>query len=190
MLGAVAAVLAVNLVPVSHAWRYPRLPLLVTAGLIVTVSAAFAWKSKAPLAPIVRRVLMCLPMLLALLLSIVLSQAQDWSALGAMLIRALVSLEVMLVLSATTPASELFAALERLRAPAVFVGTLRFMDRYLHVFDDELGRMRRARAARTFDRRWWPNLEEAARLVATLFVRAFERAERIHRAVLARTFRP
>jgi cobalt/nickel transport system permease protein len=79
--------------------------------------------------------------------------------------------------------------LRRLRLPKLLVTTLALMYRYLFLLTDEAQRMQRARAARTFrvDRaRSW---RAAATMVAQLFVRSTERAERIYAAMLARGWR-
>jgi cobalt/nickel transport system permease protein len=103
-----------------------------------------------------------------------------------MLVRAWLCLIVMLMLVATTPWAKLLGALEWLRVPRVLLWILAFMYRYLFVLSDELARMRRAKQARTFRRNWWWELELTAHFVGVLFIRAFERAERVHAAMCAR----
>ncbi len=58
----------------------------------------------------------------------------------------------MLVLAAVTPWHLLVRAMHKLGLPRVLVATLLFMERYVHVLADELGRMSIARRARTFRR--------------------------------------
>jgi cobalt/nickel transport system permease protein len=92
----------------------------------------------------------------------------------------------ILVLVGVTPFRKLLAALRRLGVPAVLVATLQLMYRYLHVFAGELGRMVQARRSRTFrpaGRLDWGLLTG---LIGVLFLRAFERGERVHAAMLAR----
>lgn len=91
---------------------------------------------------------------------------------------------VLLVL--VTPFPELLRALRRLGAPAVLVATLQFMYRYLFVLTDELDRMVTARRARTFRRSGRLDWGLLTGLIGVLFLRAFERAERVHAAMLAR----
>ena len=76
----------------------------------------------------------------------------------------------MLVLVHTTPFEQLLGGLRQLRVPGLFVATLAFMYRYLFVLQDELLRMRRARAARTFDRSRHAGLKTIAGLVGMLLV--------------------
>jgi cobalt/nickel transport system permease protein len=57
------------------------------------------------------------------------------------------------------------------------------------VFWDELERMRRAKLSRTFYPSTWWEIRSIARFVGILFVRAFERSERVHAAMMARGWR-
>jgi cobalt/nickel transport system permease protein len=92
----------------------------------------------------------------------------------------------MLTIAACTPWNELLLGMRRLGMPAALVATLQFMERYVHVLTDELGRMTTARRARSFGRR--PELSWAllTSLVGMLLLRSFERSERVHAAMLAR----
>jgi cobalt/nickel transport system permease protein len=105
---------------------------------------------------------------------------------ASILIKNSLALLIMLVLAATTPFHKLLAALRKLGVPPVLVATLQFMDRYRHVLMDELERMSTARRARTFDRRGSLAWSLLTGLVGMLFLRTFERAERVHGAMVAR----
>jgi len=85
-----------------------------------------------------------------------------------------------------TPFRTLLAAMRRLGVPAVLVSTLQFMYRYLFVLTEELDRMVTARRARTFRRSGRLDWGLLTGLVGVLFLRAFERGERVHAAMLAR----
>jgi cobalt/nickel transport system permease protein len=63
-----------------------------------------------------------------------------------------------------------------------------FMVRYLDVVGDELARMRVALASRGFtprDPRHWPVI---ARSAGALFIRSYERGERVHLAMVSRGY--
>jgi cobalt/nickel transport system permease protein len=93
-----------------------------------------------------------------------------------------------LTLAATTEPRLLLAGLERLRLPALLVQIMGFMVRYLDVVTEEMGRMRIARESRGFearDLRQWPVL---ARSAGALFIRSYERGERVHLAMLSRGY--
>jgi cobalt/nickel transport system permease protein len=93
-----------------------------------------------------------------------------------------------IVLSSTTPVAELLRGVERLRAPKVMVAIAGFMVRYLDVVVGEAGRMRIARVARGDDPRWLWQARATAATAGTLFVRSYERGERVHLAMLARGY--
>jgi cobalt/nickel transport system permease protein len=109
-----------------------------------------------------------------------------WVVAASILIKNSLALLIMLVLAATTPFHKLLSALRKLRVPPVLVATLQFMDRYRHVLMDELERMSTARRARTFDRGGSLAWSLLTGLVGMLFLRTFERAERVHGAMVAR----
>jgi cobalt/nickel transport system permease protein len=93
-----------------------------------------------------------------------------------------------IVLSSSTPVAELLRGVERLRAPKVMVAIAGFMVRYLDVVVGEAARMRVARLSRGDDPRWLWQARATAATGGTLFVRAYERGERVHLAMLARGY--
>ncbi len=104
------------------------------------------------------------------------------------------SVQVALLLTFTTPFHDLIDALRRLRLPAIMVAIISFMYRYLVVLGDEASRLLRARAARSADPhgrgggsiRWRAGVTGS--MVGTLFLRSYERSERIYLAMQARGF--
>lgn len=93
-----------------------------------------------------------------------------------------------LTLAATTMPTDLLIGLERLRVPSLLVQIMAFMVRYTEVVVDELRRMRIARESRGFSARnprHWPVL---AASLGALFIRSFERGERVHLAMLSRGY--
>ena len=72
--------------------------------------------------------------------------------------------------------------------PNLLVQIMGFMVRYLDVVTDEMRRMRVARESRGFtarDVRHWPVI---ARSAGALFIRSYERGERVHLAMLSRGY--
>lgn len=93
-----------------------------------------------------------------------------------------------LTLAATTEPSDIIAGLQRLRMPELLVQIMGFMVRYLDVVTADLGRMitaMRSRGADPRSPRHWPAL---ARTLGALFVRSYERGERVHLAMLSRGY--
>ncbi len=93
-----------------------------------------------------------------------------------------------LTLAATTEPRDLLAGLEKLRFPNQLVQIMGFMMRYLDVVAEEMRRMRIARESRGFQARnvrHWPVL---ARSAGALFIRSYERGERVHLAMMSRGY--
>jgi cobalt/nickel transport system permease protein len=94
-----------------------------------------------------------------------------------------------LLLLSTTRFQDMAAALGRLHVPPAFVTQLAFMYRYLWVLSDEMMRLRMAREARDCGYGPWSlRMRSRTGLVGVLFLRTFDRAERIYRAMAARGF--
>ena len=90
------------------------------------------------------------------------------------------------LLGATTSFPDVLHALERLRAPKLLVLIAAFMYRYLFTIVDEVQRMRAALAARGYAPRHALQAAAIGRVATALFLRSYERAERVHLAMLAR----
>lgn len=93
-----------------------------------------------------------------------------------------------LTLAATTSASELPAALSRLGVPAVFTSVLVLMIRYIDLLAAETGRMRMARISRGDSPRSLHQAGAIAKGIGALFLRSYERGERVYQAMLSRGF--
>jgi cobalt/nickel transport system permease protein len=107
---------------------------------------------------------------------------------GALLAKGTLGVLASLTLAATTEPQELLAGLERLHLPQLLVQIMGFMVRYLDVVTTEMQRMKVARESRGFtarNPRHWPVL---ARSAGALFIRSYERGERVHLAMLSRGY--
>ncbi len=103
-----------------------------------------------------------------------------------LLVKGTLGVTAALLLAATTQPHEVVRGLERLRLPGQLVQIMAFMVRYLEVVGSDLARMRVALVSRGFrgrDPRHWPVL---ARSLGALFVRSYERGERVHLAMISR----
>lgn len=106
--------------------------------------------------------------------------------MAALAARNAVMLGAVVLLASAYPPERLIGALGRLGVPGILVSTLQFMLRYVSVLGGERDRMllaRRSRSFRAFGFWAWGDL---GRLIGALFVRAMERGERVHAAMLAR----
>jgi cobalt/nickel transport system permease protein len=109
-------------------------------------------------------------------------------AAWALLAKGTLGVLASLTLAATTEPHHLLQGLERLRLPHQLVQIMGFMVRYLDVVSDEMRRMRIARESRGFtarNPRHWPVL---ARSAGALFIRSYERGERVHLAMVSRGY--
>jgi cobalt/nickel transport system permease protein len=110
-----------------------------------------------------------------------------WGAWN-ILVKATLGLLATLLLTATTPLTGLLAGLDRLRVPRAFTAIAGFMIRYADVVADDMRRMRIARMSRGHDPRWLWQARAVASSAGALFIRSYERGERVHAAMLARGY--
>ena len=110
-----------------------------------------------------------------------------WVSCASIVVRALLTAGAAIVLVAVTGFPAICAALERLGMPRVFAVQLLFLHRYIFVLADEGGRVARARQLRACGKKGL-GLHHFGSLVGHLLLRTWERAERIHLAMLARGF--
>ena len=177
----------------------PRTDFVAFAGYAVLL-AVVAFVSRIPPGWLARRSTIELPfVLLALWLPIAgHGERVDWLGLslsvdglhGAWNIFAKGTLGVLasLLLAATTTMRDLIVGLDRLRCPAVFTQIATFMLRYLDVLADDARRMRIARLARGYDPRFLWQVKAFAVSVGALFLRAYERGERVYLAMVSRGY--
>jgi cobalt ECF transporter T component CbiQ/cobalamin biosynthesis protein CbiM len=93
-----------------------------------------------------------------------------------------------LLLAATTTTRDLVLGLEQLHTPRVFTQIATFMLRYVDILIDDARRMRIARLSRGYDPRFLWQLKAFAVGVGALFLRAFERGERVYLAMISRGY--
>jgi cobalt/nickel transport system permease protein len=104
----------------------------------------------------------------------------------ALLLKGTCGVVMAVAFAVTTPPRDLVRALQHLRVPDTLVTIAGFMVRYVDVVGDQMRRMRVARASRGFTARSvraWPAL---AASTGALFIRSYERGERVHLAMVSR----
>jgi cobalt/nickel transport system permease protein len=92
----------------------------------------------------------------------------------------------IVLFSNTTPFAKLLEALRKWRVPDLLITLLALMYRYLFVLIDEMERMQRARASRTFVRKRSLQWRSLAVIMSQLFIRSTGRAEKIFASMCAR----
>ena len=187
----VVFVLAVVATPRELFWPFGLYALIILA----------AWRaSDIPLRWILPRMLIEVPfVVLALLLpfaeggervsvaGVELSVAGLYAAWG-IVAKGTLGVAASLTVAATTTARELPVALSRLRVPGVIVSVLTLMIRYIDVLTAEARRMRMARISRGDSPRMAHQIGATAKGVGSLFLRSYERGERVYLAMLSRGF--
>lgn len=103
-------------------------------------------------------------------------------------VKATLGITVSILLAGTTEIPDILRGLGRLRVPASLTAIASFMVRYLEVIAEELSRMRTAMAARGYDPRWLWQVRPIAASAGALFIRSYERGERVHAAMLSRGY--
>lgn len=110
-------------------------------------------------------------------------------AAAALLLKGTTGVVAAVAFAVTTEPRDLVRALQHLRVPDPLVTIASFMVRYVEVVADQLRRMRVARESRGFSARSvraWPALGSST---GALFIRSYERGERVHLAMLSRGYR-
>ncbi len=191
ILATLGFVLAVVATPREQMWAFAAYALLL-AGV-----AACARVSPAHIA---KRVLIEIPFvgfafLLPFLatgprvevLGLEMSQNGLWGAWN-ILAKGTLGVNASILLATTTDPRVLLLGVERLRVPPLLTQIATFMFRYADVVVEEMRRMKTARAARGFEARDLRDARILARSLGALFLRCFERGERVHLAMLSRGY--
>lgn len=175
--------------------RYAILALLPLAWYPVALAAL----GNVPPAALGRKLLLALPF--ALMIGIFnplldtapmvdlfgISISAGWVSFASILLRFALTVSAALLLVATTGFDQVCVGLNRLGVPRALTTQLHLLHRYAEVLAGEAARMVTARELRAYARRRL-NLNVYASLLGHLLLRALERAQRIHLAMLARGF--
>jgi cobalt/nickel transport system permease protein len=113
----------------------------------------------------------------------------------SILIRSWLSVQMAILLVAVTRFPDLIHALEHLRVPAILTTIIAFLYRYLFVLTDEVLRLIRARESRSaasagnrFGGGVLWRAKVAGNMAGQLFLRSYERSDRIYNAMVARGY--
>lgn len=106
----------------------------------------------------------------------------------ALLVTATTSVLMAIAFATTTSSRDLVRALQHLKVPDRLVQILSFMLRYLGVVGSQAQRMKVARESRAFRPRSFGSWPVIASSAGALFIRSYERGERVHLAMLSRGY--
>jgi len=189
--GALAFVLVVVATPREAFWAYG-----VYAGLIV----ALTLNAQVPLPSLLRRLAIETPFLIFVVALPFVARGQRIDVAGLSLsveglwgawnifAKATLGAATMMLLASTTPITSILHGLQRLRVPSVIVAIAGFMIRYADVIASEMRRMKVGRQSRGYEPRVLWQARALASSAGTLFIRSFERGERVHLAMMSRGY--
>ena len=184
-------------ISVSVSTPITRWPAFV-AFFLLLVAAALA--SKIPLLLLFKRALIEIPFIFFAILMPFFGTGEKFEIAGielyregllagtSIVVKGTLGVLAAVILSTTTTAREILRGLERLKLPAVMVQIASFMLRYVNVISDEMERMKVARESRGFVATGIKHWKVLATSAAALFIRSYERGERVHLAMLSRGF--
>ena len=191
----ILAVLA--FISVSVSTPITRWPAFIAFFLLLV---ATAYTSKIPLLLLFKRALIEIPFIFFAILMPFFGTGEKFEIAGielyregllagiSIVVKGTLGVLAAVILSTTTTAREILRGLERLKLPAVMVQIASFMLRYINVISDEMERMKVARESRGFIATGIKHWKVIATSAAALFIRSYERGERVHLAMLSRGF--
>jgi cobalt/nickel transport system permease protein len=184
-------VIAVVAMPREAFWAHALAGCLVVGVMIL---------AELPAGFVGRRMLIEVPILVFALLLPFFGQGPTTEILGmtlsveglggawTIIAKATLGLGASVVLSATTTVPDIIRGLDRIRVPRVITAIAGFMVRYLDIVVGEFTRRRVAMAARGYEPKWLWQGGALAQSAGSLFIRSYERGERVHQAMVARGF--
>jgi cobalt/nickel transport system permease protein len=184
-------VLAVVSTPREAVWAFGGYALLLTGvAAIARIPAGFVLKRLLIEVPFVAFAVL-MPFVAGgpyvEVLGLPLSESGLWGAWN-ILAKGTLGVAASVLLAATTELRALLLGLQRLRMPPLLVQIASFMIRYGDVISDELRRMKIARASRGFQARGVRHWGVLAKSAGALFIRSYERGERVHLAMVSRGY--
>lgn len=191
LVATVSFVAIVALTPRTAVWAFAAFALLL--GVVAVAS-------RVPFRFIAVRLVAVLPFILFAflipfvasgeridVLGVSVSEAGLWGAFN-IIAKATIGATAAILLAATTDVPDLLRGMSALHVPRVLVSIAGFMIRYLELIAAEVGRVGVAMRARGYHPRWLWQARPVGAAAGALFVRSYERGERIYAAMLARGY--
>jgi cobalt/nickel transport system permease protein len=169
-------------------------------GAYAAIVAAVALAAALPLGFVVKRLAIELPFVAFAFLLPFIASGDRLEVLGVsvsreglwgawnILAKGTIGVAVSVIVASTTTMPELLRGFDRLRLPKAFTSIASFMVRYLDVIAEEMRRMRIARMSRGHDPRWIWQARAVAASAGALFLRSYERGERVYLAMMSRGY--
>jgi cobalt/nickel transport system permease protein len=197
LLCSLAFILAVVLTP-QGTWKVYAVYLLILLVLI--------WLSRLPVKYILQRSLVIFPFVIMIAIFVPFFKqgqvAASWdigswhiaityeglAVLVNVIVKSWLCILCLIVLSSSTKFEQLLHGMYRLRVPQVFVQITSFMYRYMFVLADQAMRMQMARDSRNYGLNRSNIFKTMGNMIGMLFIRSYERAEKIYAAMLSRGY--
>lgn len=169
-------------------------------GLYALLIAAAAAVARIPAGFLLRRLLIEVPFVAFAVLMPFVAQGERVEVLGMslsvsglwgawnVLAKGTLGVAASVLLASTTELRALLLGLQRLKLPPLLVQIASFMIRYGDVISDELRRMSIARRSRGFEARGIRHWGVLAKTAGALFIRSYERGERVYLAMVSRGY--
>ncbi|KOU31530.1 cobalt ABC transporter permease [Streptomyces sp. WM6372] len=169
-------------------------------GLYAVLIAAVAAAARIPAGFLLRRLLIEVPFVAFAVLMPFVAQGERVEVLGMslsvsglwgawnVLAKGTLGVAASVLLASTTELRALLLGLQRLKLPPLLVQIASFMIRYGDVITDELRRMSIARRSRGFEASGIRHWGVLAKTAGALFIRSYERGERVHLAMVSRGY--
>ncbi|MFE3609719.1 cobalt ECF transporter T component CbiQ [Streptomyces goshikiensis] len=186
-----AFVLVVVSTPRGAVWAF---------GLYAVLIAIVAAAARIPAGFLLRRLVIEVPFVLFAVLMPFVAEGERVQFLGMslsvsglwgawnVLAKGTLGVAASVLLASTTELRALLLGLQRLRLPPLLVQIASFMIRYGDVITDELRRMSIARRSRGFEARGVRHWGVLAKTAGALFIRSYERGERVYLAMVSRGY--
>jgi len=113
---------------------------------------------------------------------------RGWPRIAEIDSKAFLSAFIISIINRSSSPTQIIESLADLRLPPVILMLVSFIYRFGVVFRSELSQMRRALASRAPGLRGWARVRLYGSLGGNLFVRAYERGEEVHRAMISRGY--
>lgn len=148
--------------------------------------------SNIPLGYFAKRVLAIMPFLIFFIIALPFLWANNnlymLALYSTIVAKALISIVAVTILTSTTGFERLLDGFEELGFPRLFMMLLGFTYRYQYVITDEVERMKRARDSRLWGGTFLWHSRILGQMTGMLFLRSYERSERIFLAMTSRGF--
>lgn len=192
LLAVLLFIIVVVLTPNTEYWTFG-----IYLGLVLSVLVI----SKLPVKRMAKRMVVEVPFVIFALMLPLFGREPDVEVFGlslseagliagfGILAKATLGVMASMILAATTPARDILNALAFVKLPNTLIQIASFMVRYSAVVLDELQRMKVARESRGFSARGIQHWRILAQSAGALFIRSYERGERVHLAMLSRGYR-